>query len=88
MVLVPIDPSVVGEAIELAKAVRCAIWVGSDGVTAEDFSGLARSGLSVTRFAYPFSDISAEEVDRVLETIALHHPGEAIWVQHRPRPLE
>jgi hypothetical protein len=63
------------------------VWVGSDGVTEDEFAALGREGLKITRFAYPLGTSTVEELDEALGMVELHHPGEAIWVQHRPGTL-
>jgi hypothetical protein len=37
MVFLVVDPAAVPEAMALAKQLGCAIWVGSDGVTEDEY---------------------------------------------------
>jgi hypothetical protein len=70
------------EALAIARQIGCAVWVGSDAVTDSEFERYGSEGVKVSRFIYPLSKATAEVIEDALETIALHHPGETIWVQH------
>ncbi|KHK51868.1 hypothetical protein PI87_20145 [Ralstonia sp. A12] len=67
-------------ALELAGSAGLPIWCGSDAVSDADYSKLA--GRNVSRFAYPLHDASAKTLQDAVDTIAEHHPGESVWVEH------
>ncbi|MDY7510780.1 hypothetical protein ACQ4P5_07025 [Ralstonia sp. L16] len=45
-----------------------------------DYGKLA--GRNVSRFVYPLRGASTEVQQGAVETIAEHHPGEPVWVEH------
>jgi hypothetical protein len=45
-------------------------------------------GVNLTRFTYALADANASVVEGALATVAEHHPGEIIWVQHVARPRD
>jgi len=83
MVLFALRRGAVLEELEIARQLGCAVWVGSDALTDSEFQRYGSDGVEVSRFAYALSEVTAQVVDDALETVALHHPGETIWVQHR-----
>jgi len=84
MVYLVIDPATAGEVIEVAQKIGSAVWVGSDAMSHNEHYRIAASGVNLTRFEYPLSGVSAEVIAEALATVAEHHPGESIWVQHMP----
>ena len=86
MVLLALKGDAALEAIELSKQLGCAVWIGSDAVTEAEYQQYGLQGLKISRFVYPLSDATAEVIDEALETIALHHPRETVWVQYRVSP--
>ena len=83
MVLFPLEPSAAAEALELAIAVGCAVWLGSDAVSDDEYDRYGRAGVKVSRFIYPLAEASPDVVEASLQTIVLHHPNETVWVQRR-----
>jgi hypothetical protein len=81
MVLLVIDPESVPEAMALAKQLGCAIWVGSDGVTEDEYQLYGASGIKISRFIYLLADADELVLSDARETIGEHHPSEIIWVQ-------
>lgn len=86
MVLVPVDPSSVADAMGVARAYRCSLWLGSDALTESQISQLRREGLSVTVMNRPLTGADAADIAELVATIAEHHPGESIWVENRVSP--
>lgn len=82
MVYLALEPAAAREAIGLARAARCAVWVGSDSLTAGEFQTLVAEGVNVTRFSQPLAGATPDEVANAIAIIAEHHPGETVWVQH------
>jgi hypothetical protein len=82
MVYLALEPAAAHVAIELARQNQCSVWVGSDGITSEEFEQLVQQGVRITRFAYPLSHASPETVADALDTVKEHHPNEIIWLQH------
>jgi len=83
MVLFALRREAALEALEIVQQLGCAVWVGSDAVTDSEFERYGSDGVKVSRFVYSLADATADVVEDALETIALHHPGEMIWIQHR-----
>jgi hypothetical protein len=84
MVLFPLQREAAIEALELGKKLGCAVWLGADAVTEAEYERYGSEGVKVSRFIYRLSDAPHDVVEEALETITLHHPGETVWVQHRP----
>jgi hypothetical protein len=82
MVLFALRREAALEALEIAQQLGCAVWIGSDAITDSEFERYGSDGVKVSRFVYPLSAAAAEVVEVALDTIALHHPGETIWIQH------
>jgi len=81
-----LKPAAVREAIESARTCECAVWVGSDAVTADEHQRLVAEGVRITRFSSPLSHVSPEELEGVVGIIEEHHPGETVWVERvQPR---
>jgi hypothetical protein len=66
----------------LAKQLGCAIWVGSDGVTEDEYQRYGASGIKISRFIYPLANADEVILSDARETIGEHHPSEIIWVQY------
>lgn len=84
MVYLALDPTAALEVIKLAKQSGAAVWIGSDAMSHEEHYRIAAEGVNLTRFAYALSDADSHVIEGALETVAEHHPGESIWVQHVP----
>ena len=82
MVFLVVDPESVPEAMALAKQLGCAIWVGSDGVTEDEYQRYGASGIKISRFIYPLANADESVLTDARETIGEHHPSEIIWVQY------
>jgi len=82
MVFLVIDPASVPEAMALAKQLGCAIWVGSDGVTEDEYRRYGASGIKISRFIYPLANADELILSDARQTIGEHHPSEIIWVQY------
>lgn len=80
MVLLAITPEGLQRALQLASDANLSIWCGSDAVSDADYSKLA--GRNVSRFVYPLRGASTEALQDAVDTIAEHHPGEPVWVEH------
>ena len=85
-VYLALEPAAAREAIHLARQTGCVVWVGSDGITAEEHNTLTAEGLNVTRFCYTLSDATFEEIEDALSTVREHHPRAIIWVQSLRNP--
>lgn len=57
------------------------IWVAEAVLSSGEVEELRRQGVELTHFNHsiPVGDLAA--LDKILETIATHHPGESIWVE-------
>ena len=76
------------EAVRLAQKESAAVWIGSDAFSDEEIKAFRLDGVYLTRFAYPLSNATTEDIDSALCTIKEHHPNETIWVQYLPREIE
>ena len=83
MVLFALQRDAALEALELGKQLGCSVCIGADAVTETEYERFGSAEVKVSRFVYGLSDASVEVVADALETIALHHPGQTIWIQHR-----
>ena len=80
MVFLAITPSGLAEALLLAGG-HSPVWCGADAITEAEFA--ARQANNITRFAHSLAGPgSAEVVAEALATIAEHHPGQRVWVEH------
>ena len=84
MVFLAITPEGLQRALQLAGDAGLPIWCGSDAISDTDYGKLA--GRNVSRFVYPLLSASAETLQGAIDTIAEHHPGEPVWVEHPTSP--
>ena len=80
MVFLAISPEGLQRALQLASEANLPFWCGSDAMSEADYGKLA--GRNVSRFVYPLRGASTEVQQGAVETIAEHHPGEPVWVEH------
>lgn len=80
MVFLAITPAGLQQAISLSRTSKFAIWCSSDAISEADYENM--TGFNISRFAYPLDGESSEVITEALETIAEHHPGATIWVEH------
>jgi hypothetical protein len=73
-------------AIGAARVGGDAVWVGSDSLSAEEHHRFGSEGVNVTMFNHALSGVDAAVLEDALASIAEHHPGEVIWVQHAANP--
>ena len=81
MVLVPLLPRSVRETVAAAKRLGCALWLGADALPRDEIESLRAEGLDVTVLSYSLAGSTGEDLSRLLETIATHHPDETILVE-------
>ena len=84
MVFLALGPEAAVEAISVARQIGAAVWIGSDAMTHEEHFRIAAEGVNLTRFTYALAGADDAVVQEALATVAEHHPGENIWVQHAP----
>lgn len=82
MVFLAISPEGLQRALQLASEANLPIWCGTDAISEPDYAKLA--GRNVSRFVYPLRGASAQALQDAIDTIAEHHPGEPVWVEHLP----
>lgn len=68
------------EALQLANANREPVWCGANAIGEQDFEALEAN---LTRFTYSLSHSVEESIQRAVETIEEHHPGERVWIEPR-----
>jgi hypothetical protein len=81
-VYLALEPAAALQAVQLAKKEGAAVWIGSDALSDEEIKTFRRDGVNLTRFAYPLSHATIEDITSALGTIEEHHPNETVWVQH------
>ena len=59
------------------------IWLAEGVLGQAEIDDLRGSGVVVTNFDYSVNPDNAEGVEDMFSTVALHHPGQAIWVEKR-----
>jgi hypothetical protein len=80
MVFLAITPAGLAEALRLAAGTS-PVWCGADALTESEFSAMQAN--NVTRFVHSLSGPGESAViAEALVTIAEHHPGQRIWVEH------
>ena len=79
MVYLAITPQGLADALELSKANSASVWCGSDAIGEAEYSD--RHGTNLSRFIYPLSGQPRSVIERAMDTVSEHHPGETIWVE-------
>jgi hypothetical protein len=67
------------DALRVAAAVGASVWCGAQAISDADFS--APKGVVLTRLNYSPGTSDSESVERALDTIEQHHPGEKLWIE-------
>ena len=57
------------------------IWVGDGVLTDVELDQLRSAGVVVTNFNYSAQPSESYHIEGMLNTVALHHPGQTIWVE-------
>lgn len=86
MVYLAISPEGLKEALGVAAPERAAIWCGADAISEEDYGELRDA--NVSRFNYAMGDREPAVLKGALETIALHHPQQIVWLESATLNLE
>ena len=81
MVFLVVEPHAAAEALAAAKKLGCAIWLGSDALTEEEFDRWGAEGVDITRFVYPLGGAEHSVLENAVFRVAQHHPSDVIWVQ-------
>lgn len=79
MVFLAITPNGLTEALRLAADSGRTVWCGADTISEEAYTARKEKGLS--RFIYPLGARDKLVLERALDTIDQHHPGEVVWVE-------
>ena len=72
---------------ELARAMGrtpSPLWVNDGVLTAQELKELRQQGIDLTNFTHRFALDDLTAVADALDTIAMHHPGQGIWVEYPP----
>jgi hypothetical protein len=70
----------------LACSSGASVWVGSDGLSDDEYNQAAESGVKISRFIYPLANADAETIERAVATVIEHHPNETVWVERANAP--
>lgn len=60
------------------------VWVGAGVLTEGEMAEVRQGGVYLTNFLYAVDLGNSEVVEESLETIALHHPKERVWLECMP----
>jgi hypothetical protein len=56
-------------------------WINADVLSETEIKALREGGADLSTFTAPIDPLEWSEIQNAIETIALHHPGERIWVE-------
>ncbi|MCG5502101.1 hypothetical protein [Ectothiorhodospira lacustris] len=60
------------------------VWVGAGVLTEDEMDEIRALGIYLTNFLYAIDLGNSEVVEEALESIALHHPKERVWLECIP----
>ncbi|TLM73400.1 hypothetical protein ACONUD_16995 [Microbulbifer harenosus] len=72
------------ELEEIIRTGKYPVWVGAGVLSKEEMAEVREGGVYLTNFLYPIDLNDAEIVSDALESIALHHPEERVWLECIP----
>jgi hypothetical protein len=84
VVFLAITPDGLNDALRVAADSGSPIWCGADAIPEQAYLALKAKDLS--RFIYDLGDRDPLALEGALNTIALHHPNEVIWVEVATAP--
>lgn len=84
MVVLALTRSGYDELRRQTVGVPSPLWVASGVLTEPELVQLRSAGAEVTSFNHPISLSDTSAIERAIETIAEHHPGQTIWVERKP----
>ena len=79
MIYLAISPRGLHEALQVARLGSDFIWCSAEAITESEFR--VRHLPGVTRLAYSPSMFDQVQMERAIDSIAEHHPGESIWIE-------
>jgi hypothetical protein len=79
MVYLALTPQGLQEILGSPETAKMFVWCGVDALSEAEFQKLERG--NVTRLTYSFVNADTATIERALDTIEEHHPGERIWVE-------
>jgi hypothetical protein len=71
------------ELRRFTKQVPSPLWVGDGVLSEQEIAALYADGVAVSNFNYTIDPRDESTVEEALQTVALHHPNETIWVERR-----
>lgn len=84
MVFLAITPRGLKDALREASSSDTAVWCGADAIA--ELAYIALEAKDLSRFDYGLGDRDPFTMQGALETIALHHPNDVIWVEAATAP--
>lgn len=60
------------------------VWIGAGVLTEDEMDEIRELGVDLTNFLYAIDLGNSEVVEEALESIALHHPNERVWLECIP----
>jgi hypothetical protein len=70
------------ELADLAQREKMPVWLNSGTLNERQIQKLREAGLNVTTFTKRVDPADLEAIADAVSTIAEHHPGHTIWVEH------
>ena len=59
------------------------LWVNQGILSGPEMKQLRGAGVGLSNFTIHVDQQDAADVAQAVETIAEHHPGQTVWVEHR-----
>lgn len=72
------------ELESIIKTLNYPVWVGAGVLSTNELAELRSLGLDLTEFSYAIEPNDIETIQGALETIAVHHPEQRVWVECQP----
>ena len=60
------------------------VWIGAGVLIDDEINEIRNLGVQLTNFLYAIDLGNSEVVKETLESIALHHPNERVWLEVIP----
>lgn len=65
----------------IIKTFNYPVWVSAGVLSINELAELRNLGLDLTDFSYAIEPNDMETILGALDTIALHHPGQRVWLE-------
>lgn len=68
----------------IIKTFNYPVWVGAGVLSTSELAELRNLGLDLTELSYAIEPNDMETILGALDTIALHHPEQRVWLEYQP----